>query len=313
LAAGGEGGMSPSAILDAGFAMVDRVLTEASLFSSEGWALLICAILLTAVFAYMAGKVLVALIEMYVVTAGGVVLLAFGGSRFTVDFALAYLRYLVAIGAKLFFLALIIGLGQTFINDWLAALGTLTLKQVLMLFGAAFVLAFIVNDIPAMVAGLIAGSSAGVGERVVDFGRQALGRAVEAPVASTPAVAASVLAVKEAASLARAQGAHGVTGTMSGTARHLASAAADDLGGQFAGLPGHQHGYRGARMAASLRAQRLEMKSPARPPESDNTLGPGKPPSGASPSGGGSAPASNPSRSRYISPLNNYGKDTDDD
>jgi type IV secretion system protein TrbL len=313
-AAGGSPNINPSAIFDIGLTLATRITDTVSFFSPfASLGLVVSGLIIMICFALIAAFLLLVLIEMYFVMYAAIIVLGLGGSGWTSPYALKYVIYAFSVGLKLFVIQLLIGLGESFIRDWVTNFDENN-AQILVLVGAAVVMLALVWIIPGLLQGLINGTSFGSSAPMVGAARS-VGEAVAGrAAAAVPAVAASVLAVKEAASLAHAQGARGAKGMMSGTARHLASAAADDIGGQFAGLPGHQHGYRGARMAASMRAQRLERASLPKPPDSDNTLEPGKPPSGASPSGGGgSAPASDPSRSRYISPLNNYGKDTDDD
>ncbi len=62
-------------------------------------------------FAIVAVQLLVTLIESYIVIGGGVLMLGFAGSRWTMPFAERYLGYAVSVGIKLFVLYLIVGLG----------------------------------------------------------------------------------------------------------------------------------------------------------------------------------------------------------
>jgi P-type conjugative transfer protein TrbL len=71
----------------------------------------ITALLSFIAFVVIAGQLALTLIEMYVIIGGGVLLLGFAGSRWTIPFAERYLSSAVAVGIKLFVLYLIIGVG----------------------------------------------------------------------------------------------------------------------------------------------------------------------------------------------------------
>ena len=60
-------------------------------------------------FALIAGQMLLALCEAYVGVGGGVLLLGFSGSRWTIKFAEGFLGWIVGVGIKLFFLYLLVG------------------------------------------------------------------------------------------------------------------------------------------------------------------------------------------------------------
>ena len=63
-----------------------------------------------------------ALSEAYIGVGGGVLILGFSGSRWTIKFAKGFLGWIVGIGTKLFFLYLLVGVGMTIIAGWNAAL-----------------------------------------------------------------------------------------------------------------------------------------------------------------------------------------------
>ncbi|WP_443218413.1 P-type conjugative transfer protein TrbL [Pseudomonas sp. NEEL19] len=93
--------------LDFGRTMVKGI----SVFSpAKGLLIAVCAILVLACFAFIAAFMFVTLVESYVIINASVLFLGFGGSQWTRDFAIAPMRFTVAIGAKLFVLTLIVGL-----------------------------------------------------------------------------------------------------------------------------------------------------------------------------------------------------------
>jgi type IV secretion system protein TrbL len=275
-AAGGSPTINPSSIFDIGLTLATRITDTVSFFApAESLGLIFSGLVVMICFALIAAFMLLALVEMYIVINAGIILLGFGGSGWTSRFALKYVIYALSVGLKLFVLQLLIGLGESFIRDWVTSFDENN-AQILVLVGASVVMLALVKIIPDLLQGLINGTSFGSGTPMVAAGRQPGGAAVGAATAAT----GGLMALKEAAQLAHAQGARGVAGHLTGTARHLAAAAGQDIAGRFAGLPGRHHGTVGGRMAASLREQRLAL---APPPIGANTLGPGQPPP-ASPS-----------------------------
>lgn len=125
----------------------------------------ISAILVVACFAFIAAFMMVTLVESYFVINAGVFFMAFGGSQWTREYALAMLRYAVAVGAKLFVLTLIVGLIMTSARSWQMAY-THDETSMLTMAGLALVCAYMSKTLPEMIQGLITGVSAGGGSQL---------------------------------------------------------------------------------------------------------------------------------------------------
>lgn len=69
-------------------------------------------------FALIAAQILVALIEAYVGIAGGVLILGFSGSRWTMKFAESFIGWYLGVCTKIFFLFLLVGIGLTLTDEW---------------------------------------------------------------------------------------------------------------------------------------------------------------------------------------------------
>lgn len=129
-------------------------MTEGRWFSTL--AMMLLAVPVMIVHALMAGYQLLVLAEMYIVTAAGVLLLGFGGSSWTMDYAKRYIQYCVSIGAKLFTLYLVVGLSHqvygyaTDTINWSASSGLAALGILVMIF-------MLVCTIPGMVQNIING------------------------------------------------------------------------------------------------------------------------------------------------------------
>jgi len=159
--------LNPSTVLDQG------VLVSSSVWSgvnSSGWLGAVAGAVLAALvslliflaFAVIAANLVIALVEMCIVIGGGVLLLGFAGSSWTLVFAERYLSLAVSTGVKLFLLYLIIGLGTALAASWqpmIAAAGG-SAPQFFQVLAGAFVYAFVAWNVPAFAAGLLGGSVA---------------------------------------------------------------------------------------------------------------------------------------------------------
>lgn len=165
-----------------------RTIVEGISVFSPGKAILIalvgCLVLLC--FAFIAAFMFVTLVESYVIINASVLLFGFGGSQWTRDFAIAPLRFVIAVGAKLFVLTLIVGIIVTSAKSWLAAY-TNDEASLMTLAGLALVCAYLTKAIPELISGMISGASTGGGSAI--GGMAAAGAAGAATAVATIATA----------------------------------------------------------------------------------------------------------------------------
>jgi type IV secretion system protein TrbL len=263
--AGGLPELNPSTVIDQGIAVASSLISSISVagwFTSPGGNLVaaIAALLTFLAFVVIAGQLALALIEMYVVIGGGVLLLGFSGSRWTMPFAERYLSYAVAIGIKLFVLYLIIGVGTALAASWaptLAGVGT-SPSDLFAILGAAVVYMIVAWQIPSFASALIAGSvNLTLGTAIYTGGTMAamaLGvKGIAARAAMTGA--RGTTAMLEAGRYvrdARASGNAGMVGAVAGGFSALASEAVAARARRVAGLPS-------PRTAAALRERRIAL------------------------------------------------------
>lgn len=203
--------------LDFGRTMVEGI----SVFSpAKGLLIAVCAILVLACFAFIAAFMFVTLVESYVIINASVLFFGFGGSQWTRDFAIAPMRFTVAIGAKLFVLTLIVGLIVQSAKQWLAAY-TNDEASLMTMVGLALVCCYLTKTIPDLTGGMISGTSMGGGSAI---GGMAVAGAAGA------AAAAATIATAGAAAPAAALGAAGT-----GSAAGAGAAGVGGLGGGLAG------------------------------------------------------------------------------
>jgi len=173
-----------------------------------------------------------------------VLFMGFGGSQWTREYALAPIRYAVAVGAKLFVLTLIVGLIMQVSAEWSAAY-TNDEASLMTLVGLSLVCAYLTKTIPELIGGMISGTSMG--------GGSAIGGMAAAGAAGAVAAIATVATAGAAAPAAGALGAAGTGGgAASAAGGGLASALnASMAGGSTAGGIGGATGVGSAGIGAS--------------------------------------------------------------
>lgn len=302
-AGGGTAGIAPSDLFDAGVNMATAIFSSHVDLSMAGIgqfiALCIAGLIVCACFALIAAFMIVALVESYIVVSAGVILMGFGGSRWTKDFAVKTLTYAVSVGAKLFVMQLIAGLGESIVKSQAAALQTGTAvtspADVLVLLGFGVVMLALVKTIPDAVQGLINGASVGNGG-----GLAAAGMVGAAAGAVAGGMAGGVAALMGASKLAGAQAAAGTgPGGLGGMMQNLGSAAAADVGARLGGRA--RGGSMGGRMGHQMQQQAGQLTQSMEKPMPPMSAGGGaeKAPAGGEGSirGGGEGQAGGPADS----------------
>src|ERR1700730_14370247 len=164
--AAGIPGLSPSAAFNSGLSLFQIMYRG---FASLGWFHLTIAALIALIaglimflsFALIAGQMILAICEAYIGLGGGVLLLGFSGSRWTIRFAEGFLGWLAGVGIKLFFLYLLVGVGLTITAGWNTALmgwtvGDPTLP--LTVAGGSLIFMLVAWNIPNTAASIVGGA-----------------------------------------------------------------------------------------------------------------------------------------------------------
>jgi type IV secretion system protein TrbL len=265
--------VDPSEVFTAGVSLAQKVMSQMSLMSpAASVGFMIAAIVILACFALIAAEMVVTLVQSYIVIAAGVLNMAFGGSRWTKDIAIATIRYTVSVGAKLMMLELLVSVGQTLIMNWSNQFTTVDNSGLLILIGSAIVMLAIVKIVPdefqRVVGGAsisngsaLVGAAAAVGGGVagVAAGMAGAGNMVRQSfaLASAQMGAADAKAAEtnggEAPERSRIARAVALTG---GTAKNMAMAPVRDVGRRLSGDIGGRHGVATWRMSADLANKR---------------------------------------------------------
>lgn len=161
-ALGTSTGISPSSIVDIAFVILTKVSSAASIWSPMISTIMITvAIIVLVVMALIAINMLIMLVSAWVLCYAGVILLGFGGSKWTSDIAINYLRTVLSIGIQLFTMTLIIGIGQSFIDQYFSIIKNdiPDLNSLIVLLLASIILLVLTNKLPLLLSGVVGGAS----------------------------------------------------------------------------------------------------------------------------------------------------------
>lgn len=224
--------VSPSDIVDVGFDIVSRAIDSSSIWSPAATTVgLLVAGLILIILALVSINMLIILITAWIVTYGGIILLGFGGGRWTQDIAIQYYKTLLGIALQAFSMILIIGIGKSFVDQYYAAMSTnIMLKEMFVMLVVAVLLLVLIDKIPPVLAGIVSGGGTGGGGGGLGLGG-ALGAA---------GIAGAALA--SAAGATGAQSAGGLSALHSAFKAASQSMGSGDVGSISGSSPGPKSG-----------------------------------------------------------------------
>lgn len=168
------------------------------------------AILMFLAFLFVAAQLLVTIVESYIAVGAGVILLGFGGSRWTTDFATKYLQYAVGTGLKLMILYLIVGTGQTLFDSLMLDPDKL-IETTLAAMGSAIFYAYLAIHVPQIASSMMSGSpsmtAGSLAGTAITMGAAIAGAGAATAATAATAGAGGVGAAAGATGLAKALGA----------------------------------------------------------------------------------------------------------
>jgi type IV secretion system protein TrbL len=284
--AAGGGGIAPSDVFAAGVKIASTVLSQMSIWHPEASAgLMVAGIVIEVCFALMAAFIVLALVESFLIISMGVLFMAFGGTRWTKEFAVSTVRYTVSVGAKLFVLQLLVSIGASLIQSWANSFTDVTDASLCILVGCSIVMLALVKVLPETMQRIVNGSSMASGSALVGatlavggataaFGAGLVGGGAVARNAYRLA-AAQMDANNDAgtAPASRIGRAAALTGY---TTKNMLAAPLANLGRRLSGQPGARHGIATWRMSAELGNRRRlieeDRNKPKPPNNDDNTI-----------------------------------------
>jgi type IV secretion system protein TrbL len=284
--AAGGGGIAPSDVFAAGVKIASMVLSQMSIWHPEASAgLMVAGIVIEVCFALMAACMVLALVESFLIISMGVLFMAFGGTRWTKDFAISTVRYTVSVGAKLFVLQLLVSIGASLIQSWANSFTDITDASLCILVGCSIVMLALVKVLPETMQHIVNGSSMASGSALVGAAAAVGGAtaALGAGLAGSGAVAgnsfrlaAAQMNAKDDAGTAPASRIGRAAALTGYTAKNMLAAPLADVGRRLSGQPSARHGIATWRMSADLGNRRRllqEDRNKPKPPNNDgNTI-----------------------------------------
>lgn len=288
---GGAAGLSPADIFSSGMALGQAMLDKMTITElGDSIIMGITAIVTIVVFALIVAMMIMTLVAAWGISTMSVLFLGFAGSRWTKDVAYKAIIGVFGVGAKLFVMQIIVGVGQTLFADFAAA-GIDDINDGLIMLGFSVVMLALVKVIPDMVQSLISGASfSGGGALVGAMADMAAGTGASMSALGTAGegIAGAGMAVNSAGNLASQQlkssessesapkgmGSQFMTTAAMATG-NLAKAAMADIGSRLGG----QHmgyGTMGGRMSADMdnQASQLQQSQIANDAANGSTSGP---------------------------------------
>lgn len=249
--------LSPSGIVDIGFDIFAMVLSKSTVWSPFSSAVGVAISLITLIVLALIGvNMLLLLISGWILAYAGIFFLGFGGSRWTSDMAINYYKTVLSIGAQLFTMVLLVGIGKSFMDEFYTNISAAyKMKELAVIMVVAIILLALVNKVPSLIGGLAMGG--GTGALGSGFGAgTALGAAAMAATAAATAGAAAVAGTANIAGgvqalMAAVSKANAAESAGSGTRDFMASAGG---GGGIGATPGTGSGALAAAMGDTAQA-----------------------------------------------------------
>ncbi|EPK5467362.1 P-type conjugative transfer protein TrbL [Acinetobacter baumannii] len=277
--ASGQNLFSPSDFFVKAWKLVGDIYDQTSVLEpGNSLGLIIAGIIIMICFALICAFMVVTLVEMYIVISASVILMGFGGTQWTKDYAIRALQYAVSVGAKLFVLQLIAGLGATLMDDWISSADTQDFENIVGMIGCAIILLALTKMIPDIVQGIINGTSIAQGGALTSAMAAVGGGAIGAAIATggqSAAISSSFKLASEqlkspstngdAANSSQGGGKAGsMLGLITQAGKNYASGLAGDIGGRLTGqVSKHERSGTslGGRISNSMDAKRESLAS----------------------------------------------------
>jgi P-type conjugative transfer protein TrbL len=210
----------PNDIVTIGFDIFSRAVDQLSVWNiADSLIGFILSLLILIILTIVAVNIVVTMITAWILMYAGVFFLGFGGSRWTSDLAINYYKAVLAIGASLFAMTLLVGIGVDILNQYYTSMsGGVDFREMGVVLVASIVLLFLVDKVPTLIAGMVTGSS--IGQGIGSFGSGAAmgamgmamagaGMAGSALAAGAQNIGGGIQALKSAVDAATAHAASG--------------------------------------------------------------------------------------------------------
>lgn len=281
----GGGGIAPSDVFASGVQIAAKVMAQMSIWSpTASVGLMIAGLVIEVCFALIAAAMVLALVESFLVISMGVLFMAFGGTQWTKDIAVSTVRYTISVGAKLFVLQLLVSIGSSLIQSWVASFNNITASSLCILVGCSIVMLALVKVLPETMQRIVNGASMAHGSALVGAatavagaaGAVGLGLAGGGAMAGNAfRLAAAQLGAKDDAGTSPASRIGRAAALTGYTAKNMVAAPMADIGRRLSGQLTARHGIPTWRMAAALDNHRRLIEEDRNKPTTpaENTIG----------------------------------------
>lgn len=189
-----------------GLTLCTKIISNMSVWSpANSIVYALAAFIILICFALLSAQIIFIKCETTLAMTAAMILLGFGGSSFTKDYAINALRYVLAVAFKLFVISLLLGIGASFINE-ISVQKSPTFEELFVIIGAAVVLLSLTTTLPDVCAGIITGSHVSSGMALM----RTAGTVAAVGVGTVFGGAAGAGALKTANTLANEEGKHGI-------------------------------------------------------------------------------------------------------
>jgi len=195
--------ITPGTLIQSGLEIFAGAVDRVSMWSpAVSTGMILVAFVVLMVYALISAIFTMALIEMYFMLSVGVFFIAFGGLVFSRQFAINQIKYPLMIGAKLFVIQILAGIGATLVEGMVNPADT-TFTDLAAVAVAAVILLFLVKEIPTVVSSMISGETftGGVATNAAIGG--AVGAAAGGAVGAAGAAVAGATAISAAVEMAK--------------------------------------------------------------------------------------------------------------
>ncbi len=223
---GGAANITPGAILENAFTVYMMAAQKMAITNPQTWMIGVAGFGIIVLGALMTAVQVLVLIEMYLAVVVGQIALGFGGSEWSKDYAISFVKYIISVGMKLMAIQLIAAMAVNMFTGWASIpVAQFDLHEAIALLISMLLLFVIMKTIPEIITGIISGGQFGSNSVGVLGSAVAMGAGM-AMGSVGMATGGAGGAAKSLAVLREATKAPGNTGGIGGTIRTMAGAGA---------------------------------------------------------------------------------------
>jgi len=230
---GGAANITPGTILENAFTVYMIAAQKMAITNPQTWMIGVAGFGIIVLGALMTAVQILVLIEMYLAVVIGQITLGFGGSEWTKDYAISFVKYIIAVGMKLMAIQLIAALAVNMFTGWAnIPAAQFDLHEAIALLISMLLLFVIMKTIPEIITGIISGGQFGSNSVSVLGSAAAMGVGLAAgsigmAMGGAGGAAKSLAVLREAT---KAPGGGGIGGTIRTIAGAGMRTVADNMG-----------------------------------------------------------------------------------